>query len=68
MTDELVRLRASPPTSPPANGHVLADDADFEAYLLARRDALAEELRQVETILLRRGRITRVLCAPGRMR
>lgn len=67
MNDELVRLRL-PPASLPANGTPPNGGDDFDAYLLARRDALAEELRAVEQICLRRGTITRLLCAPGRNR
>jgi hypothetical protein len=64
--DDLIRLRPSQPTGEPAvNG---PDMLDFDVYLMARRQALAEELRTVEEICIRRRLITRLLCAPGRDR
>jgi len=64
-SDGFVRLR---PSSSPGEERVPDADADFEAYLLKRRDTMAEELREIERILLARGLITRLLCAPGRAR
>lgn len=58
-------VRLNKPAEPAAG--MRAED-DFEAYLLKRRDMIAEELREIERILLARGRITRLLCAPGRIR
>jgi hypothetical protein len=63
--DDLIRLRPSQPTEEPT---VNEPDKDFDVYLMTRRDALASELRIVETILLKRKLITRLLCAPGRDR
>jgi len=68
--DDLIRLRPSQPTEEPAaNGPERHDTIlDFDVYLMARRDALARELRTVEEICIRRRLITRLLCAPGRDR
>ena len=62
--DDLVRLRPSQPTKEPAAN----EPEDFDAYLLEMRNALADQLRAVERILVKRGKITRVLCAPGQKR
>lgn len=68
--DDLIRLRPSQPTEGPAvNGPEPRDMAlDFDVYLMARRIALADELRTVEQICMKRKLITRLLCAPGRDR
>lgn len=66
MTDDLIRLRPSQPTREPAANE--PDDRDFDAYLMARRNALADELRTVEQLCIKRKLITRLLCAPGRDR
>ena len=64
MSGDLVRLRPST-----TKQDVPEDDVmDFDVYLMARRDALARELREIERILAQRGKITRRLCAPGRVR
>ena len=62
MSNDLVRLQ------PPVKERSIIDDDDFDTYLLTRRQCLAEELREVEKILLKRGRITRLLCMPTRRR
>jgi hypothetical protein len=63
--DDLVRLRPSQPTpEKPAS----EPDSDFDLYLLEKRRMLAEELRIVENICVKRNLITRLLCAPGRVR
>lgn len=64
MTDDLVRLRPSQPTREPAAN----EPDDFDVLLLARRNALADELRTVEQLCVKRKLITRLLCAPGQKR
>lgn len=66
MNDDLIRLRPSQPTREPAANE--PDGDDFDAYLMEMRSSLADQLRAVERILIKRGRISRLLCAPGQRR
>jgi hypothetical protein len=69
MSDTLVRLRPSAsPVASQADVPASVNDGDFERYLLVRRDVLAQELREIEQILIASGKISRLLCAPGRSR
>lgn len=63
--DDLVRLRPSQPTQEPAANE---PGDDFDMYLLEVRNSLADQLRVVEKILMKRGKINRLLCAPGQRR
>lgn len=56
-------VRMRPPAEDGAD-----DQVDIDAYLIKRREVLAEELREVERILMKRKKITRLLCAPGRIK
>ena len=60
--NDLIRLR------PSGNGPAPMTVDDFDTYLLARREVLADELRTVEEICMRRKIIKRLLCAPGKVK
>lgn len=53
---------------PAAVPELVAPGDEFLTYLEVRRETLANELREVERLLLKHGRIKRVLCAPSRVR